>query len=116
MLSLISVLGVFIVLGVGTVSHAHLNVPSLPRDLGLLPSAPQASLIQSRRDKTVFARTQIAKFLSSLLLLNIVQAIGGLLNIPWLVENRVYVGVTCTVQAALKQIGNVRGPLFYQGE
>jgi len=72
--------------------------------------------MQGRRDKTVFVRTQIAKFLSSLLLCNIVQAIGGLLNIAWLVENRVYVGVTCTAQGVLKQIGNVGGPLFYQGE
>jgi hypothetical protein len=66
--------------------------------------------MQSPRDKTVFARTQIAKYLSSLLLCNLIQAFGGLLNIAWLVENRIYVGVTCTAQAALKQIGNVRGP------
>jgi len=72
--------------------------------------------MQGRRDKTVFVRTQIAKFLSSLLLCNIVQAVGGLLNIAWLVENRIYVGVTCTAQGALKQIGNVRGHLFYQGD
>jgi hypothetical protein len=64
--------------------------------------------MQSRRDKTVFVRTQIAKFLCSLLLCNIIQAVGGLLNIAWLVENRIYVGVTCSAQAALKQIGNVR--------
>jgi hypothetical protein len=66
------------------------------------------SLMQSRCDKSVFIRTKIAKFLCSLLLCNIVQAVGGLLNIAWLVENRLYVGVTCSAQAALKQIGNVR--------
>jgi len=71
------------------------------------------SLRQSRRDKSAFARTQIAKFLSSLLLCNLVQAIGGLLNVAWLVEHRVYVGVTCTAQGALKQIGNVRAPFPY---
>jgi hypothetical protein len=68
--------------------------------------------MQSPCDKTVFARTQIAKYLSSLLLCNLIQAVGGLLNIAWLVENHIYVGVTCTAQAALKQIGNVRGPFL----
>ena len=114
MLSLISVLGVFVILGVGTVSLAHLNVLSLP--LGFLhqlhPSTSQVSLIRSGRDKTGFVHTQLAKFLSSLLLCNLTQAIGGLLNIAWLIENRVYIGVTCTTQAALKQIGNVRAPLI----
>jgi len=66
--------------------------------------------MQSRRDKTVFARTQIAKYLSSLLLCNLIQAVGGLLNIVWLVENRLYVGVACTAQGVSKQIGNVREP------
>ena len=66
--------------------------------------------MQSRGDNTVFARTQIAKYLVSLLLCNIVQSVGGLLNIAWLVEKSIYVGVTCTAQAALKQIGNVREP------
>jgi hypothetical protein len=70
----------------------------------------QVSLMQSRLDKPVFARTQIAKYLSSLLLCNLIQAVGGLLNIAWLVEKRIYVGMTCTAQAALKQIGNVREP------
>jgi hypothetical protein len=106
MLSLISVLGVFAILGVGTVSLAHLNVPGLPLNLQLL----QVSLMRSRRDKNVFTRTKIAKFLSSLLMCNLVQTVGGLLNIAWLVENRVYVGVMCSAQAALKQIGNVREP------
>jgi hypothetical protein len=64
--------------------------------------------MENHHDKTVFIRTKNAKFLCSLLLFNIVQAISGLLNIAWLVENRVYVGVTCSAQAALKQIGNVR--------
>ena len=68
--------------------------------------------MRSGRDKTGFVHTQIAKFLSSLLLCNLTQAIGGLLNIAWLVEHRVYLGVTCTTQAALKQIGNVRAPFI----
>ena len=66
------------------------------------------SLVQSSRDQPVFVRTQLAKYLSSLLLCNLVQGFGGLLNIAWLVENRLYVGVACTAQGVLKQIGNVR--------
>jgi hypothetical protein len=103
MLSLISVLVVIVILVVGTISLAHLNAPSLPHALGLL----QVTLLKSRPDEDVFARTKIAKFLFSLLVGNLVQTVGGLLNIAWLVENRVYVGVTCSAQAALKQIGNV---------
>ena len=87
-------------------------MPSLPRGLGCLPSTPQVSLMESRGgDKTVFVRTQMAKYLCSLLLCNLVQAGGGLLNIAWLVENRIYLSMACTAQATLKQIGNVREPL-----
>ena len=69
--------------------------------------------MQSCRDSTVFVRTQIAKYFSSLLLCNMIQAVGGLLNIAWLVENRIYVGVACTAQGVLKQIGNVREPFCF---
>jgi len=68
--------------------------------------------MESRSDKTIFVRTQIAKYLISLLLCNIIQAVGGLLNIAWLVEKSIYLGLTCTAQAALKQIGNVREPFL----
>ena len=69
----------------------------------------QVSGVRGRRnpDKTLFVRTHIAIYFISLLISNLAQAIGGILNIPWIVENRVYVGVVCTAQAAIKQIGNV---------
>ena len=70
--------------------------------------------MQKRSHKTVFVRTQIGKYLVSLLLCNIIQAVGGLLNIAWLVEKSIYVGVTCTAQAALKQIGNVLAFFFIE--
>ena len=67
------------------------------------------SAVQSRHssDRKLFVRTQPAKYLASLLICNVVQSFGGIVNIVWLVENRVYVGVSCTAQAALKQLGNV---------
>lgn len=43
---------------------------------------------------------------------NIIQSIGGLMSIPWIIKNRVYSSVTCTAQAVVKEIGNV-GAHFY---
>lgn len=59
-------------------------------------------------EKTLFVRTKVAMYFVSLLLCNLAQGIGGVLNIAWIVEDRVYVGVACTAQGAFKQIGNVR--------
>jgi len=85
-------------------------LPSFPLGLGLLS---QLSAIRSRRsfDKTLFIRTHVATYFISLLICNLDQAIGGLLNIPWVVAGRVYSGVACTAQGLIKQFGNVRGPL-----
>ena len=41
------------------------------------------------------------------------QAIGGLLNTTWILEDRVYAGLACTTQAIIKQIGGVRKLLFF---
>lgn len=74
--------------------------------------------MQSRRrsSETPFVRTKVALYFVSLLLGNLVQTVGGLLNIAWIVENRVYVGPVCTIQGALKQIGNVRIFSLYRDE
>lgn len=73
-------------------------------------SHPQVSVVQSRRssDKTLFIRTQGAIYFSSLLLCNLIQSTGGLVNIAWIVRGGVHASAACTAQAALKQIGNVR--------
>lgn len=65
---------------------------------------------------TLFVRTHVATYLVSLLMCNLFQAIGGLLNIPWIVEDRVYVGVACTAQGIIKQLGNVREPFILDRE
>lgn len=111
MLSLISVLGVFIVLVVWTISlmNAGFNVPNqLPHVIML----PQVSAVRNRRSssKTLFVRTDVAIYFIALLICNLVQAIGGIVNISWIVTGGVYSGVTCTAQGVLKQVGNVRGP------
>ena len=76
------------------------------------------SAVLSRRssDEKSFIRTQVAIYFVSLLICNFAQAIGGLLNIIWLVEDRVYIGAACTAQAVIKQIGNVRYPFIQHRE
>jgi len=110
MLSLISVSGVLLILGVCNISPTKVGLESA--SLTWWPRTPQVSAVRSRRcsDGTVFVRTQAAIYFVSLLICNLAQAIGGLLNIAWIVEDRVYVGVACTAQAVIKQIGNVREP------
>jgi len=73
--------------------------------------------VQSRHssNKTLFVRTQVAIYFVSLLICNLIQAVGGLLNIAWIVEGQVYTGVACTAQAVIKEIGSVRGPFTHWG-
>src|SRR5258706_13927606 len=113
MLSLISVLGVVGVLAVCTISPITVNlkrvkfIPFCPMIL------PQVSAVRTRRSssKTLFVRTHIAIYFVSLLICNLDQAIGGIMNIPWIVAGGIYSGVTCTTQGVIKQLGNVREPL-----
>lgn len=78
----------------------------------------KVSRVRSRHSpsNTLFVRTQVAKYFVSLLMCNLLQGIGGLLNIPWIVEDRVYVGVACTAQGVIKQLGNVREPFIFDRE
>ena len=39
---------------------------------------------------------------------NVIQAIGGIMNLRWVVAGGVSSGVACTIQAAFKEFGNVR--------
>lgn len=66
--------------------------------------------MRSRRssDQTLFVRTHVAMYFFCLLICDFFQGIGALLNIPWIVEKKVYIGPVCTAQAAIKQFGNVR--------
>jgi len=86
---------------------------SLPSVLIGLVIPPQASIVRSHRSssKALFVRTHVAIYFVSLLISNFDQAIGGLLNIPWVVAGGVYSGMTCTAQGVIKQFGNVRKPL-----
>ena len=84
-----------------------------------LPSIPvlQVSVVRNRdSNEMIFIRTNVAIYFISLLILNILQAIGGLLNIPWLVANRVYNSAACTAQGVIKEISNVRYSLILYRE
>jgi len=70
----------------------------------------QMSAIRSRRHSPAekpFVRTHIGMYFFSLLICNLAQALGAILNIPWIVEKRIYLGTVCAAQATIQQIGGV---------
>lgn len=73
------------------------------------------SVVRSRHspDETPFARTHIGIYFLSLLMCNLAQAASALLNIPWILERRIYAGKICEVQATIERIGSVREFLFF---
>ena len=117
MLSLLSVLGIFVILGVcpsSAVKRVCLTCPFTTPDF----SNSQLFVVRNRRssDEKLFVRTHVAIYFFSLLICNLIQAIGALFNIAWIVEERVYTGTVCTAQAVIEQTASVRGLLFYGGD
>ncbi|KAJ7914697.1 hypothetical protein B0H13DRAFT_2189873 [Mycena leptocephala] len=55
----------------------------------------------------LFVRTPVAAYFISLLLSDLIQAIGSILNAMWIRDMAVEVGVVCTVQGVLKQTADV---------
>ncbi|KAF8909865.1 hypothetical protein CPB85DRAFT_707975 [Mucidula mucida] len=55
----------------------------------------------------LFVRTHVAAYFICLLVSDLFQAIGSLMNATWVRESMVYVGDTCTAQGVLKQISDV---------
>ena len=82
-----------------------LNVPFCR--VGCLLFQISAMLCRQSSTETPFVRTHVAVYFISLLICNFVQGVGALLNIPWILKQRVYIGPLCTAQAAVKQFGNV---------
>jgi hypothetical protein len=73
------------------------------------------SAVRSRHStgEMPFVRTHIGIYFLSLLICNLAQAIGALLNISWSAENA---GGICKVQAIIEQIGSVRDFLSFSEE
>ena len=98
-------------------NRANLNVLTLPFcDVGLFHSQMSAVPSSHSSDESPFARTHIGRYFLSLLMCNLVQGIGAVLNFPWMVEGRVYVGRTCAAQATINRIGGVRDLLSFRLE
>ncbi|KAF7337234.1 Git3 domain-containing protein [Mycena sanguinolenta] len=55
----------------------------------------------------LFVRSQVAAYFISLLLSDLVQTLGSILNVKWIGDRAVAVGEVCTVQGILKQIADV---------
>jgi G protein-coupled glucose receptor regulating Gpa2 len=63
-------------------------------------------------DQHKFIRTHVAAYFLSLLLCDLAQGIGSLLNVRWITQGGVEVGSYCTAQAVIKQTGNVGTALW----
>ena len=72
------------------------------------------SAIRSIRspDEHKFIRTHVAAYFFSLLLCDLAQGIGALLNTRWIAQGGLEVGSFCTAQAVIKQTGNVGTALW----
>ena len=58
-------------------------------------------------------KTRIMPFFVSLLVANVLQAIGTIMNSKWVNDRNVVAGHLCTAQGGIKQAGNVGMALWY---
>lgn len=56
---------------------------------------------------SALSRTHFVLYFVSLLASNLLQAIGGILNVKWVIDLAVEENATCSMQGLIKQIGNV---------
>ncbi|CAE6480719.1 unnamed protein product [Rhizoctonia solani] len=59
-----------------------------------------------------FLKTHIGAYFVSLMIVDLSQAVGGIMNIRWVVARHVSIGRFCTTQAAIKQFSNVGAALW----
>jgi len=80
---------------------------------GLL-AAISLSAFNTRKstDNEMFVRTHVAAYFVSLLLCDLLQAVGSIMNAQWIQHNSVYMGQFCTIQGAIKQASDVGTALF----
>jgi len=81
---------------------------SLVAVVGLLSAISLSAFnTRSSRDQHLFVRTHVAAYFVSLLVSDLIQAIGSILNARWLRDMAVEVGGLCTLQGVLKQTADV---------
>ncbi|KAJ7502845.1 hypothetical protein B0H11DRAFT_1986600 [Mycena galericulata] len=84
------------------------SVFSLIAVIGLLGTiALSAFNTRSSLDKHLFIRTHVSAYFISLLLSDLIQALGSVLNSTWIRDMAVVVGDVCTLQGVLKQTADV---------
>lgn len=94
-----AVLGVFLVSYTSLIKRSRDSKTNLTQTMILRPSA--------------MSRTQIMPFFVSLLAANLLQSVGGALNLRWIVNRAVDEGTVCIIQGAVKQAGNVGTAVWY---
>ncbi|KAI6153685.1 hypothetical protein BKA82DRAFT_4092828 [Pisolithus tinctorius] len=73
----------------------------------LLYIAYSAVTIHRNASRRWTTDTHIHYYFLNLMFSDLIQAVGGLLNIKWIIEAAVYSGPFCTVQGFFKQVGDV---------
>lgn len=73
----------------------------------LLAIALSAFNTRSSIDQHLFVRTHVAAYFISLLLSDLIQALGSILNARWIHDMAVVVGDVCVLQGVLKQTADV---------
>ncbi|KAI6047732.1 hypothetical protein EDC04DRAFT_2556091 [Pisolithus marmoratus] len=73
----------------------------------LLYIAYSAVTIQRNASRRWSTDTHIHYYFLNLMICDLIQAVGGLLNTKWVIEAVVYPGPFCTVQGFFKQLGDV---------
>ncbi|THU87007.1 hypothetical protein K435DRAFT_356926 [Dendrothele bispora CBS 962.96] len=68
-------------------------------------------LVKTPRPAT-YRRTHLFSYLLSLLLANMIQSVGTVMSLEWVMRNEVVSGMFCTYQGAIKQVGNVSTALW----
>jgi hypothetical protein len=56
---------------------------------------------------SALSKTHFMPYLVSLLGANLLQAIGGIMNMKWIIAHTVEENTVCTIQGFVKQAGNV---------
>lgn len=62
---------------------------------------------------SALSKTHFMPYFVSLLTANLLQAVGGILNVKWAVLQAVEESPVCTVQGFIKQAGNVGTAIWY---
>lgn len=78
----------------------------------LIAIALSAFNTRKSTNKSLFVRTHVAAYFISLLLCDLMQAVGSIMNMKWVQHKAVYVGDFCTAQGVIKQAADVGIAMF----